>query len=250
MLSNHTERCSHCREERSTPAMPCPVCGSHAQDVTLNIQGVEAPTIVGKPSLVAQRGNLSDDSFRLDVQTGGGTRSVSHADQGSVTLDVQGTADVGRSGESQAIEVLISALADQGVTTVRRPAEDQRGEDAVLSISSQDFTVQLVTVPGNTEFWREAAVGSASTEVPAQAAAGWVRESILKKVGSIPPDQRPTTLLALDARLAGVVATRAVVSAYLADFPPPRTEFGFAATWLVGPTASTSTQLGGAMWST
>jgi hypothetical protein len=161
-----------------------------------------------------------------------------------VTVEVRGASDVGRRGEPQALDTLVQVLEEQGLRPKLLSGRDAHGEDAVLSSSTREYTVQVITVPRAADFWHAAATSSASTRVSSESAAEWVREAVVAKALNTSPAERPATLLALDARLAGVVGTLEVVAAYLSKYSAPASEFSFAGTWLIGPTASTSTQLG------
>jgi hypothetical protein len=236
--------CGRCGTSKPVPGLPCPKCGALEQSTSVKLEGVLGFGHAGSLGIVAQHGNPSDSSYRLQVQTPSGTRSDARLVDGIVSVEVRGSSDVGRRGEPAALETFVQVLQGQGLEPTLLLGRDGHGEDALLSTMTRTYTVQVVTVPSAPTFWRGAAVDSAATRVPSDAAAGWVRDCIIAKAKNTSPAERPATLLALDACLAGVVGSQEVVSTYLAKHPSPRDEFNFAGTWVIGPTASTSTQLG------
>jgi hypothetical protein len=192
--------------------------------------------------------STDDRIFRIQRQTHGGTHSDAWLSNGTVTLSVSGASDVGRRGEPAALKTLLAALRAQGLSPTQSTANDDRGEDAVIEIGHARYTVQFVTVPSDSSFWNRAARDSAETAVGTESALGWIREAALAKFHATSSKERPWTVLALDAHHAGVLASKQVSAAYLSRYPDPRLEFGFAATLLVGPDASSSTQIGSASW--
>jgi len=235
--------CGRCGAPKAASGLPCGECGSFEQSISLHLGGVLAVG-PGSLGLVAQSGTPADSSYRLQVQTPAGTRSDARLERGMVTVEVQGASDVGRRGEPQALDTLAQVLQNQGFRAKLLGGRDAYGEDAVLSESTQEYTVQVVTIPLASAFWQAAATSSAQTRVSSGSAAEWVREAIVAKMRNTSPAERPSTLLALDARHAGVVGTQEVVAAYLSKYPAPSSEFSVACTWLLGPTPSTSTQVG------
>lgn len=74
----------------------------------------------------------------------------------------------------------------------------------------------------------------------------WIRQAVLLKFGDTSTKERPKTVLALDANHAGVLTSKQIAAMYMDRYGDPRVEFGFAATWVVGP--DWSTQIGSASW--
>ena len=164
---------------------------------------------------------------------------------GQVSLNVDGARNIGRRGEPQALKTLRQRLQAGGLgVSIQTTARDDRGEDAILSVGSVSYTVHFVTSPSVPEFWREASVSSAVTRVQAEQAVQWLRSSLEMKASSSPREQRVTTLLAIDVRHAGVLASKSVIDAYLTMFTPPAQEFAFASVWIVGPTPQHCARLG------
>jgi hypothetical protein len=163
---------------------------------------------------------------------------------GRVTLLVQGAGGVGRSGERSVNDSLRERLRSDGIDVSLSAGVDGRGEDGLLRSSASTFVVQMVTTPSAHEFWREASMGSATTNVDLLSAAGWLRSTLERKAAVIPPAQRATTLLAIDARHASVVGHKVVVDQYLEQHGDPANEYRFASVWIVGPTVRQTTKLG------
>jgi hypothetical protein len=183
-----------------------------------------------------------DDAIRVSAQ---GDRSESRlSEDGQVSLDVTGTAAVGRPGEPRVARTLCERLEADGAAVSVRAGEDQRGEDARLIIADKTFTLQIVTTPGDAVFWQQAKTGSAMSEVPTTDAVVWIRARIEGKALKIPPGQRSCTVLALDAQHAGVLANGRVIDSYLGRFGNPGDEFWFASVWVVGPTVPFCVRLG------
>lgn len=198
--------------------------------------------------LLAISGSPRDQTYRIQVQTHGGTRSDARLHDGAVTLSVTGASDVGRRGEPDALNTLLAALRDQGLSPAQSTANDERGEDAVIEISGRRYIIQFVTVPPSSRFWHRAARGTGETAAGIESALRWIRQAALAKFQNTSPRERPKTVLALDAHHAGVLASKQIFIAYLSCYPDPHSEFGFAATWLVGPDTSSSAQIGTASW--
>lgn len=114
------------------------------------------------------------------------------------------------------------------------PGIDAQGEDARLTYpKGEACVVQIVSVPPDSAYGREIAIGFAQRKLTAEDAADWIQVSIDHKL-TIAPDDRKSILLALDARAHGLLADVSVIVALRARYPDPVT-LGFFAIWLVGP---------------
>ena len=130
------------------------------------------------------------------------------------------------------------------VTLSREAARDARGEDAILTVGNERYVVQFVTAPVADKFWQDASAGSALTQVQIQGAVEWIRAILHKKAFGTRPAQWADTILALDARHSGVLATPPILEGYLSRFSSPAVEFGFSSVHVVGPTAPYCARLG------
>jgi hypothetical protein len=117
---------------------------------------------------------------------------------------------------------------------------NDRGEDGLWLVDGRRRILQVTSVPGSSDYWRDAAQSSATTQVDAPQAIAWIRVAVETK--STLAD-RPSVILAIDARHAGVLADPGLADRYRERYSSPATEFGFAQAWLVGPTASHCTRL-------
>jgi hypothetical protein len=188
-----------------------------------------------------------------DAQTGDAVVKVSEptvysesrlTPTGRVTLLIQGSGSVGREGERPLADTLQEKLRAEGLEVSMSAGIDSRGEDSLLRTGASTFVVQMVTTPSVPEFWRQANMASAIADVDLSGAAEWLHSTLEQKARVIPPPQRATTLLAIDARHASVVAEKVVVERYLDKFGDPASEYGFASVWIVGPTGRQSIKLG------
>jgi hypothetical protein len=108
---------------------------------------------------------------------------------------------------------------------------DDHGEDGLLVRDGREFIIQVVSVPPDRGFWREAKSSRALREPKEDEAVGFLRTVIEKKAKV---DERWRTLLAIDARWLPVVGDAPIREAYLTRHGCPETEFGFAEVWVVG----------------
>ena len=240
--------CPDCRAPRPERGVPCRACGSTDPTQVVVIGMVQELDRALPIAMLAISRSTDDQSVRIQRQTHGGTHSDAWLSNGTVTLSVSGASDVGRRGEPAALHTLLAALRAQGLSPTPLTAKDNRGEDAVIEIDHVRYTVQFVTVPSDSPFWKRAARGSATTAVGTELALGWIHQAALDKFRVTSPKERPRTVLALDAHHAGVLTSKQLLTAYLRRYLDPRLEFGFAAMWLVGPDASASMQIGIASW--
>ena len=212
--------------------------------VTRPLTGVLAITSVGSVGTVVDGVDPATGDYTINVNADG-VRSKSQLKRdGSLSLEAQGAASVGRPGQARAIRTLCQRLEANGHVVTVEPGEDNRGEDGILTLNGLNYVLQLVTAPGGSPFWRQANAGVATSDVDQAGALEWMRSAIDAKARKIPPRERPRTVLALDAQHAGMLAADAVIAAYLNRFNSPKAEFGFAAVWVVGPTVPRCLRIG------
>lgn len=239
--SDRTILCSECGATRPSEGVACPNCGSPHKRVLLALGG-EVKVTRGMVGFVHDSPPSIDKPHSIEVRTPLGAQSKANLDhQGTVTLSASGVPDVGTRGESHVCDILAERLRSDGGSVVPiAGARDGRGEDGLLIVQGRQLTLQVTSVPSSSTYWREAAQGSANTQVDSSRAADWLREALLLKATV---DARANTILAIDARHAGVLADPAVAGTYRARFPGPESEFGFAQVWVVGPTPGHCTRL-------
>jgi hypothetical protein len=222
----------------------CSLCGSLDQSAAIELVGVKSRCEVGNVGTVAEERDASGEQFRIRTQTPGGARSHELLADGVVSLDIHGPTQTGRKGEARALDTLLSKLRQEGHEPVLEAGRDERGEDGILLFQEERLTLQVVSVPSCSKLWRDANRDSATTSVPVADAASWIRRAVFSKHINMSPPELATTIVVLDAGLAGVLSAHEVTDAYLAVYGDPRLEFGLASIWLVGPTPSTTTRLG------
>ena len=220
------------------------MCSSLDQSVTVELVGVEARGEVGDVGPVIEERDPSGEQFRIRTQTPKGARSHELLADGVVSLDIHGPTETGRKGEARVLDTLLNTLRQEGLQPVLEAGRDERGEDGILLLQDERLTLQVVSVPGCPELWRDANRGSATTSVTVADAAKWIRDAVSAKYTNTSPAERATTIVVLDAGLAGILSAHEVADAYLATYGNPHMEFGLASIWLVGPTASTTMRLG------
>jgi hypothetical protein len=189
---------------------------------------------------VAEQASEDGAGRRVDYRpAGGGTSLSATGADGSYRAELSGALPKGKAAEPHAQKVLMAALEAAGhdVALLRRNDDDDaRGKDCVLLVDGKPCDVQLVTMPADSNLWKElSSKGSAATSGDLPDAVALVRTSLEKK-----KDWWKGCILALDAANLGALSSPAVVDAYLAAHGDPNTEFGFAQTWIVGPTVGST----------
>ena len=235
------ERLCTCGAALDATTESCPRCGRKhhvlkADPVAITVTG-HAPAIIidGKDP---ETGNV-----RIRVNSPGATSDARVTPAGEISLEVEG-AEAGKKSEAWAIQTLRQALKVQGITVSTGTATDERGEDAMFFVGNARYVVQVATTPSVQDFWRAANVASVRTEVDLQRGVQWLRQTVENKASSIPSAQRFETILAIDARHAGVLSDQRVTASYCSQFGSPVHEFGFASAWIVGPTPKYCVRLG------
>jgi hypothetical protein len=163
---------------------------------------------------------------------------------GSVSLEAERVTDRGRRGEAQLKLTLQSKLRQNLPNVMIMPGSDAHGEDALVEIAGRSLVAQIVTIPTIPDFWRAAKEGLVTKGIDLSDAAVWLHDTIKAKCTKIPETQRAATLLAIDARHAGILAATPVSDRYIQRFGHPVAEFGLASVWIVGPTDKYCSRLG------
>lgn len=220
------------------------MCGSLDQSVTIEVAGVEARFESGNVGTVTEERDASGEQFRIRTRTPEGARSDELLADGVVSLNIHGPTQTGRKGQPRAIDTLLSRLRQEGRQLVLEAGRDERGEDGILLFQDERLTLQVVSVPSCPKLWRDVNRDSATTSVPVADAAKWIRDAVFAKFTNTSPAERATTIVVLDAGLAGILSAHEVADAYLGLHGDPHLEFGLASIWLVGPTPSTTTRIG------
>jgi hypothetical protein len=185
--------------------------------------------------------NIPEEGIQgLLVAAPGSISQTSLSDQGVVKIKISGSKGVGRPGELRVKHVLYERLARDHQFTRKEGAKDQDGEDDLVLIDNRSFVVQIVTaVSGVFISLNQANAGTADTITTLEQVADWIVEAIRGKALRTDP---PNTLLALDANLLGVLADKSLADTYRQAIASSGS-FGFAAIWMVGPTAESCFRL-------
>jgi len=234
--------CPKCGAQLGTASGPCPACGApRAFRMTLE-PGKD--TVEGyPPAIIIDGPDPASGDLRIRVNSPGGTSVTRLSPSDQLSLVVEG-AEAGRKSESWAVDTLRTKLTEQGFQVAVASGADDRGEDRLLRVRDQTFVVQVATTPGVPSLWRDASVSSATTQVALHQAVEWLHDTVEAKARDIPRAQRASTILAIDARHAGLLARDTVADLYASRFGSPSQEHGFASVWVIGPIPRYCVRLG------
>lgn len=234
--------CARCGMLKDISGAACSSCGSLDQSITIDLVGVELHCESGNVGTVTDERTAS--GAKLRTQTPGGAHSDSSLTRKDVSFNINGSIEIGRKGESRALGTLLQKFQEEGFQVTLKTGQDDRGEDGVLQFKDQCLTLQVVLVPRCPKLWHDAIRDSVTTTVPITTSIEWIYEAIQAKHTKTSTGERAKTILILDVGLTGILSSNEVVSTYLDLHNDPHTEFKFASIWLVGPTSSTTIQLG------
>jgi hypothetical protein len=236
--------CARSGMHKTISSSACSVCGSLDQSVTVELVGQDIHTKQGNVGTVTEERDATGAQLQVRNRTPEGAHSDALLTDGSVSLNISGPIQIGRKGESRALDTLLCKLLQEGHQSTVEAGRDSFGEDGILRHNGECLTLQVVSVPSSTTFWRDAILGSVTVAVSLADGVKWVRDAVVAKIAHTPPAERGRTILVLDAALAGVLSAHEIADAYLGLYGDPQVEFGLAGIWLVGPTTSTTMQLG------
>jgi hypothetical protein len=238
---NQGRRFCTCGAALDATTESCPGCGR--KHYVLKAEPAAIAMTGHAPAIIIDGKDPQTGDVRIRVSSPGATSDARVTPAGEISLEVDG-AEAGKKSEAWAIKTLRQALKEQGVTVSTGTATDERGEDAVFLVGNVEYVVQVATTPSVQDFWRAASISSARTEVELQRGIQWLRQTVENKANSIPLAQRSETILAIDARHAGVLSDQLVAASYCSQFGSPAHEYGFASAWIVGPTPKYCVRLG------
>jgi len=222
----------------------CPSCGariSRSAAVCQNCGTPEHPALV---DAVILSSDLVTGDTTVKVNDPLGATSQAHGDQGQFEVHVQGSGGVGAPAEGRIAVLVRDTMRSEGLRVEILDGDDDRGDDRRLNVDGTTYGFQVTVAPSAQEFWRDARVSSASTQVPLKHAIEWLRGPIVEKAFGVPRSQLEQTILAVDVTHAGAVANPQFVSHYLQTYPAPSHEFGLASVWVVGPSPVLCRRLG------
>jgi hypothetical protein len=246
MIARKTEFvCLGCGDVRADPAAVCLRCGGTLQE-RISIETEDSARFSEKEEVVGQESRPGVDA--VVFKSFEGTRSHSTLANSRVELTLSGPLDLGKPAEGRVADRIISALRAEGRSVDYLPHEDARGEDRKIRCDGTAVDVQVVSVPSDCSFLREASQRSAYTGVSILEAATWINDALSAKATRYSSAQKDATLLAIDVRHVSVLVAEEVVRTVEQTFGNPCTSHGFGAVWLVGPVDSRCTKFQSSRW--
>jgi hypothetical protein len=180
---------------------------------------------------------------RMDSRPAEGGQSVTEtAGDGSFRGTLCGPLLRGEDGEPHTARILAAKLRSLGHDVTELPkkkAENARGEDRKFLIDDKEYVIQITTMPIDSVWQGLGTTGTAETAGQFSDAIKLVRTAFENK-----RNKARGTILAIDAAHVGALASQDVVNAYLREYGDPNREFGFAQTWIVGPTQASTFKIG------
>jgi hypothetical protein len=162
--------------------------------------------------------------------------SRSEVVDGFVKIEVLEAPPRGRENEPNVLGVLASVLTHRNQAKPRiEQGRDANGEDGVLVFPNGDrLAVQIVSVPVDSNHWKNVSKGKAAVQLSIEEAASWLHEAIEKKKRAIASADGARIVLALDTRHCAQLAHEQVIESFHRQFGDAAI-YGFAQIWLVGP---------------
>lgn len=150
----------------------------------------------------------------------------------------------GRPNEPNVLKVLVETMTaetkEKHLFKESDEADDGKGIDGYVAFPDGSIVpVQVVKTPADSQWGAAVAKGNAKIVASVDEAASWIKAAIDHKVSgaspSIAPKDRPSLILALDARHAGMLGADDVIAAFHQQMPE-LAKLGLRAVWLVGNT--------------
>lgn len=186
------------------------------------------------PTVILGKNDPQTGSQGMVVSAPGATSDTRLSSSGEFSISVTGAYGLGEAGEPRVKKTLRQRLQIDGINAVFEPGDNSHGEDGILVLDDQRFTLQITMAFSHDRVdWAAASAGTTTTSANVESIAEWIDEVIKSKVSKTDPEN---TILALDANHLGIMADVALVSCYRKRFGSPSQRFGFPAVWLVGPT--------------
>ena len=179
----------------------------------------------------------------------GGTADSTIDETGVFAVSLQGPLELSDDNEPYVLKALRDRLRRNGrqaevvkVSSTEREKRDASGEDGRLMVDGTEVSVQVVTVPADASTWADVRRrGQSEILMSLDEFVGQVRAALEHKRRYSNHD----TVLALDStHFAAAVGPR-LVDTYLEKFGDPEQEYGWAAVWVVGPSATSTCRIRG-----
>ena len=243
-------KCRECgfeiQEPNSTHRTPCPECGATARVFEEGIEeGVRVSCHVKLEALREGR----TVGFR-ESQRDGRAASGDDSGNGCISMTLTGTSPQGEEDTLDACRGLVRALNCMGETW-NEPMEGTAGVDCVATnatiSTSSPLQIQVVRAIIDTRIWQALAATGTLTKsaMGVDEAANLLANALLKKLDPkrVPPKQRTTITLVLDATRLPALAFDSVVKRFRELHGDRLRTAGFRGIWIVGPTESLTKRL-------
>ena len=235
--------CRKCGSPMSEDKTRCPLCGARrytlrAESGHFSIQGAALGTVLeGSPDSPIGRRVISNPA------SGGQSESRTDA-AGNFQVKLAKGLNIGLGNESHVCKILIQFLRAESheVEDLSSEEDDRLGVDAKFKVDGHIVSVQIVSMPTDSEVWHQLSkYGAFSCNGEQRQAVSWVREALVKK------SKRGASrrIVVLDACHFGAFVTPKLASAYMDEHrQDPRKEFNFLDVFIVGPTVRSTIRLG------
>lgn len=220
-------------EESAAARTPCPDCSSTSRlfDERGHEQRVRWFDYAMATTLRDEQPIGFTESERPDI-----TRSATLEPDGTVVLDLRGQAPQNEQDSRIVCETLLRALDAKGADlTLLGPGKAD--EDWVILDRGKRVGIQVVRAIVDTSFWARLARSGDVSHVCLTVgdAAESLQSAIQYKATTIPPRQRPSLILALDAFRLPALALGPVVAEFRTKLSAWTRSLGFRAVYVVGP---------------
>ncbi|WP_310682342.1 hypothetical protein [Aliifodinibius sp. S!AR15-10] len=224
--------------------VPCSVCGLRHYILKADTGKFET---TGNPIGTTVEGDPNNPlGRRVENRPASGGASNGYRDKyGRFQLENSGPLKNGRENEPHVSKILVKKLRELGynVKLLVDDAHDNRGEDGILVIDDDKFTLQIVTIPFK-NLWEDLSVKNEATlSGDKKKAVSLLHEAINIKKERYSPSDREKMVLALDLTHCGALVYPNYVKAYINHFGDPVKEYLFKSVWLVGPTTRSTIPL-------
>ncbi len=220
---------------------PCPNCGDPARDL-----GFRISEAVGFSDHATGTGLRVGQPFAFSESERREFTRYAHVEaDGTVRFDLKGFAPRNEDDSDVACRILVEALNTHGIEA-KYIGTGPKDDDHFIDIRGKRFGVQVTRTLLQADFWRtlgiKGQVGPMCIDVSVAVAA--LRGAIERK-SIIPPGQRPSMFLLLDAYRVPTAALGVVATEFIRLHSSWAAELGFKAIYVVGPSVTFVHRLAG-----
>lgn len=240
--------CVKCGATLEEDATVCPKCGEtmvfvlKCESAAVKLSGGTIGTVVESPFGHPQ------GRYVISKPASGGQSDSKVDDNGNLHVYLSGYLDKGKPNEWHVKKTLEQALKAEGndVHQVVDSKDDRlenldaRGKDGIFIINDHEVAIQIVTVPTESQLWKELADSKASSRnVDRSDAVRWIRKTLEHK-----KNKAENTLLVLDASHFSAMVGQQLIDDYINKYGDPIDEYSFKTVWIIGSTVQSSICLG------